>query len=36
VVQDPKGGKYAGTVTRDRERGTQNPGLDFKDFKAWI
>lgn len=31
VVQDPKRGKHVGVATRDKGRGTQNPGLDSKE-----
>ena len=30
-VQDPKREKHVGVATRDRGRGTQNPGLDSKE-----
>jgi len=31
VVQGPKGGKHVGVATRDKGRGTQNPGSDLKE-----
>ena len=31
MVQGPKGGKHVGVATRDRDRETQNPGLDLKE-----
>ena len=31
VVLDPKRAKLVGVATRDKGRGTQNPGLDLKE-----